>query len=92
MEQFKLIISKLSSEMVGWIAVMIIHASTIPIFVSFMTGVNNSLPQIDMLLMVWAGLILFFLKAVIQKDFLNIITISIGFALQAVMLALIFVK
>jgi hypothetical protein len=92
MDQFKLIISKLSSEMVGWIAVMIIHAATIPTFISFMSGVSNSLPQIDMLLMVWGGLILFFLKAVIQKDILNIITISLGFALQAFMLALIFVK
>lgn len=92
MQKVKEMISRISSEMFGWIAVMIMHAATIPSFFAFMTGVNNRLPQIDILLMIWGGLVLFFIKAVIAKDFLNIITISLGFALQAVMLALIFVK
>lgn len=92
MEKLKDMFRRLTSEMTGWIAVMIIHASTIPSFISFMTGVNNRLPQIDILLMLWTGLILFFLKAVISKDFLNIITIGLGFAAQAILLALIFVK
>ena len=92
MNKIKIMISRLTSEMIGWIAVMIIHAATIPSFISFMSGVNNRLPQVDILLMLWGGLILFFLKAVISKDFLNIITIGLGFAAQAIMLALIFVK
>lgn len=92
MGKIKETVSRISAEMIGWIAVMIIHAATIPSFLSFMSGVNNELPQIDILLMMWFGLILFFIKAVIAKDFLNIITIGLGFAMQAIMLALIFVN
>ncbi len=85
-------ISHLSAETVGWIAVMIIHASTIPNFIAVMNGFTEKLPQVDILLMVWTGLALFFLKAVIAKDMLNIVTIGLGFIIQATMLALIFVK
>jgi hypothetical protein len=92
MQKLKEIISRISSEMFGWIAVMIMHAATVPSFMAFMSGVNNTLPQIDIVLMIWGGLVLFFIKAIISKDFLNIITIGLGFAMQAVMLALIFVK
>jgi hypothetical protein len=33
-----------------------------------------------------------FIKAAIQKDMLNIVTIGVGFILQAVLMALIFFK
>jgi hypothetical protein len=40
----------------------------------------------------WAGLILLFAKAVVLKDSLNIITIGIGFIIQASLMALILFK
>jgi hypothetical protein len=45
-----------------------------------------------MILLVWAALVLIFLKAVIQKDILNIVTIGLGFAAQSTFMALIFFK
>lgn len=89
---FKEKLSHMSAETVGWVAVMIIHAATIPNFLAVMQGVTEKLPQVDILLMVWTGLALFFVKAVIAKDMLNIITIGFGFVIQAAMLALIFIK
>lgn len=85
-------ISHLSAETIGWIAVMVIHASTIPNFFAVMKGMTDRLPQVDILLMVWTGLTLFFIKAVISKDMLNIVTIGLGFVIQAAMLAMIFIK
>lgn len=85
-------LTHLSAETVGWIAIIIVHASTIPNFVAVMNGLTDKMPQLDILLMMWAGLTLFFLKAIIQKDMLNIITIGLGFVMQATMLALIFIK
>lgn len=85
-------IRHISGETIGWIGVMIIHAATIPNFVAVMDGLTDKMPQIDFLLMMWLGLTLFFIKSVIYKDILNILTIGLGFALQATMLALIFVK
>lgn len=85
-------ITHMSSETIGWIAVMIIQSATIPTFVAVMQGVTDRLPQIDIMLTVWLGLALFFIKAVISKDFLNIITIGLGFFAQLILLAMIFVK
>lgn len=85
-------LTHLSAETIGWIAVMVIHASTIPNFIAVMQGLTERMPQVDILLMMWTGLALFFIKAVISKDMLNIITIGLGFVVQAAMLALIFIK
>jgi hypothetical protein len=40
----------------------------------------------------WLGLVLLFGRAVILKDLLNIITIGLGFVIQATLMALILFK
>jgi hypothetical protein len=50
------------------------------------------MPPVDMVLFSWLGLFLFFIKSVIQKDLLNIVTIGLGFFAQAGLLALIVFK
>jgi hypothetical protein len=42
--------------------------------------------------MIWTTLGLLFFKAVLTRDLLNIITIGVGFLLQATAMALIFFK
>lgn len=84
--------SHISAETVGWLAVLVLHASTIPSLLAVMGGLTDRLPGVDLVLLVWAGLTLLFVKAAVQKDMLNIITIGLGFIIQAVMMALIFFK
>ncbi len=84
--------SHISSETVGWLAVIVLHAATVPSLLAVMSGLTDRLPGVDLVLLVWTGLTLLFVKAAVQKDMLNLITIGIGFILQAVMLALIFFK
>ena len=84
--------SQISSETVGWLAVIVLHAATIPSLLAVMSRLTDRLPGVDLVLLVWSGLTLLFIKAAVQKDMLNLITIGIGFILQAVMLALIFFK
>jgi hypothetical protein len=43
-------------------------------------------------LFLWSGLVLLFLRAVVLKDMLNIITIGVGFMVQAALMALILFK
>jgi len=50
------------------------------------------MPPVDIVLLMWLGLFMFFVKSVISKDLLNIITIGFGFFVQAVLLALIVFK
>jgi hypothetical protein len=47
---------------------------------------------VDMVVLVWSALVLMFLRAAIMKDTLNLITIGLGFFVQATMMALIFFK
>ena len=84
--------SHISAETVGWLAVIVLHASTVPSMLAVMSGLTDRLPGVDLVLLIWAGLTLLFVKAAVQRDMLNLITIGIGFILQAVMMALIFFK
>jgi hypothetical protein len=82
----------ISSETFGWLAVVVLHASTIPSLLAVMAGLTDRLPGVDLVLLVWTGLTLLFIKAAVQKDMLNVVTIGFGFIIQAVMMALIFFK
>ena len=81
-----------SAETMGWVAVVLMHLATIPTMIAVLTGLTEKMPPVDMVLFVWAGLLCFFFKAVIQKDLLNIVTIGLGFFAQASLLALIVFK
>jgi len=85
-------VSHISAETFGWLAAVILHASTIPSLLAVMAGLTDRLPGVDLVLLVWAGLTLLFVKAAVQKDMLNVVTIGVGFIVQAVMMALIFFK
>lgn len=85
-------VQKVSAETFGWLAVLILHAAVIPSLLAVMSGLTDRLPSVDLILLVWSGLTLLFIKAAIQKDFLNIITIGIGFVAQSMLMALIFFK
>jgi hypothetical protein len=84
--------SKISSEAVGWISVLVLHAATIPTLLAVMSGLTDRMPPVDLVLMIWTALTLLFVKAAVQKDMLNIITIALGFVVQAILMALIFFK
>jgi hypothetical protein len=81
-----------SAETLGWIAVILIHLSTIPTLIAILTGLTEKTPPVDLVLATWAGLFLLFIKASISKDLINIVTIGLGFAIQASLMALILFK
>jgi lipid-A-disaccharide synthase-like uncharacterized protein len=82
----------ISAETAGWIAIVLFNLATIPTLVAILTGLTEKMPPVDMVLFSWLGLFLFFIKSVIQKDLLNIVTIGLGFFAQAGLLALIVFK
>jgi uncharacterized protein with PQ loop repeat len=82
----------ISAETAGWIAVVLLHLATIPTMIAIMTGLTEKMPPVDMVLFSWLGLFLFFIKATIQRDLLNIVTIGFGFFIQASLMALIIFK
>jgi hypothetical protein len=83
---------KVSADTLGWLAIILIHASTIPTLLALLTGLSDNVPNLDIVLFMWAGLALLFFRAVVMRDLLNIITIGLGFIAQAVIMAMILFK
>lgn len=85
-------LTSITADVIAWIGLVIIHLSTVPTVLTVMAGVNDRMPPIDMILFVWAGLALFFVRAAMKRDLLNLVTIGSGFIIHAVLLALLIFK
>lgn len=85
-------IAPISAATLGWLAVILIHSATVPTLIAVLTGLSDRMPSVDMVLLTWAGLAALFAQAVVQRNFLNIVTIALGFILQASLMVLIFFK
>ena len=85
-------LGRISADTLGWLAAILLHAATVPTMLALMTGLSDRPPSLDLVLFVWSALVLMFLRAIVLKDNLNIITIGLGFIVQAVMMALVLFK
>ena len=83
---------KVSAETLEWLAVILIHSATIPTLLALMTGLSDNVPNLDIVMFMWSGLVLLFFRAVVLRNLLNIITIGMGFIAQAVIMAMILFK
>ena len=80
---------KISADTLGWLAAIVLHCATVPSLLALMTGLGDHVPSLDVVAFLWAGLVLLFLRAIVLKDTLNIVTIGVGFIVQAGLMALI---
>mgnify|MGYP003673381528 FL=1 len=71
---------------------VLIHGATIPTSVSVIMGWSSDLPPLDMVLLIWAGLFLFFIRALARFDWLYLVSNAVGFMLPSVLLAIIILK
>jgi len=85
-------LARISADTLGWLAAIVLHASTIPTLLALLSGLSDRTPSLDVVLFLWTGLTLLFLRAIVLKDILNIITIGTGFIVQAALMALILFK
>jgi hypothetical protein len=85
-------LARISADTLGWLAAILLHAATIPTMLALMTGLSDRPPSLDLVLFMWSALVLMFLRAIVLKDNLNIITIGLGFIVQAAMMALVLFK
>ena len=77
------------SELSGWIGMILIHSATLPVTLGIILGYTDTLPPASMILLVWSGLFLFLIRAIAQNDKLYIISNSIGFFFNSILLILI---
>lgn len=79
-----------TADVCEWVAIVILHAATIPTLLAVMSGLSDRMPPVDIVLFVWIALLLLFVKATILRNTLNTITVGVGFIIQAVLMALTF--
>ena len=80
---------KTISEIGGWIGMILIHGATVPTTMSVILGYSSELPPLSMVLLVWSGLFLFLLRAVVAKDTLYIVSNAIGIFFNTILITLI---
>jgi hypothetical protein len=81
-----------TAETIAWIGIVLIHAATVPTMISIMSGLSDRMPPVDLILFIWGGLSMLFVRAVILKDIRHIVTIGVGFIIHSTLLALILFK
>jgi len=89
---FKNSIRQVSIDGINWTALIALHAVTIPSLLALMTDMTDVTPPIDMVIILWAAMGLFYIKSILEKNVVSLIIIGIGFIMQSVMMALIFFK
>lgn len=82
--------SKTTADSFAWLSILVILMATIPSFLAAMSGLTEKMPPLDIVLLTWVGLLLYFVKSAIIKDMLMVVTIGFGFAVQAILLGFIF--
>lgn len=77
------------SEKAGWAGMILVQSATLPTTLANLLGYSDELPPISMVLLVWAGLALYFVRAYANRDVLYMVSNGFGFFLNTILLALI---
>ena len=89
---FKDHLGHLSSHTLGWITIILLHFASVPTLLAMILAQSDKLPPYDLMIFVWAALTTLFFKSLIEKNFLYVSTICMGFIAQVVMLGMIVFK
>ena len=83
---------KIISNVAGWLGMVLIQSSTLPVTYNVLMGNSTHVPPFSMIFLVWSGIILYLIRAIIQKDIVHITSNTIGFVTQSALLALVVFK
>lgn len=82
----------ISAHTLGWITIVLLHFAAVPTLLAMILAQSDKLPPYDLMLFVWTALTALFFKSLIEKNFLYVSTICLGFIAQVVMLGMIVFK
>ena len=89
---FKNSIRQVSIDGINWTALIALHAVTVPSLFALMTDMTDVTPPIDMIIILWTAMALFYFKSILERNSVSQIIIGFGFILQSIAMALIFFK
>ena len=76
----------------GVIAIILIQSSTLPVTYDIWKGINTNIPPLNMVLLVWSGILFHMIRSIIQKDTIHLISNLCGLITQSLLLSLIVFK
>jgi hypothetical protein len=82
----------ISAHTLGWITIIMLHLSSVPTLLAVLTGQSDKMPPVDIMLFIWGGLTAIFFKSLLERNYLYIATICLGFVGQTILMSLIFFK
>ena len=82
----------LSARTLGWITIILLHFASVPSLIAVLMAQSDKLPPIDLMVFVWSGLVTLFFKSLIERNYLYVATISLGFVAQTLLMGLILFK
>ncbi len=85
-------IGHISAHTLGWVTIILMHFASIPTMIAVLLAQSDKLPPVDLMLFVWAALTTLFFKSLIERNFLYVATICMGFLAQTVLMGLILFK
>jgi hypothetical protein len=85
-------LGKVSAHTLGWVTIILCHFAAIPTLLAVLMGQSDRLPPVDLMIFVWSALITMFFKSLIERNFLYLATICMGFCAQTVIMSLILFK
>ena len=85
-------LGNISARTLGLLAIVLAHFSSIPTLMAVLLGKSDKLPPVDLMLFVWAALTTLFFKSLIERNFLYVATICLGFIAQVVIMGMILFK
>ena len=74
-------------EASGWLGMIFVQAATLPTTIRFLLGYSQTLPPVSMVLLVWVGLALYFVRAYAERDTLYMVSNGFGFFVNTILLA-----
>ena len=90
MQQIKRPSNKLLGEIGGYAGMILLQGATLPQMIeAIIDPANANLAPLSMVLMVWVGLLLYFIRAFVQRDFLYMISNGIGLILNFILMLII---
>ena len=72
-----------------WFAIVLFHCASLPSTISFLLGIIDHMPSVEVVLFTWVGLIVYFFKSFLENNRIMIFTNAIGFFIQAAILAMV---
>lgn len=88
-KKMRKILNMAKPELCGWLGMILVQSATLPTTLANLLGFSNQLPPLSMVLLVWTGLALYFVRAYYQRDVLYMFSNGLGFVLNSILLALI---